>query len=350
MIRPILTTFFSIAVLGFVAFSQTPFSESTAYRPRPVADSDKKKKPEKKKGEPAIEPALVGGSQIVTIPVSVFDKTGVFVSGLTKADVNVFVDDVEVPVQGFERSMDPLSVILLLDSSPSAMELVKTMKEQAWKLVQALPSNARVMVIDFNSKMNVRTQMTIDRAATQAAISKVKMGDGTSLYSAIRTMYEKVIPQIPGRSVIVLMSDGVDTTSTSSTFANSLREVEKGDVSYYPIYFDTFRYVTSARNRRIDPHLEALLRQHRRAVTVGYSGDEYKVGLVYLNDLAVQSGGRVFSSEQFETRMRSLMDELSGKYYVTISVPKTGTGSRPLRVRVNRPALTVFARGSFLEY
>ena len=347
MIKNILTNLCAIAVFGCVAFSQTPYSESTSYKPRPAADSDKKKKPEKKKAEPTAEPAVVSGSGIVTIPVSVWDKTGVLVNGLTKADLNIFVDGVEVPVVGFERSRDPLNVILLLDSSPSAMELVKTMKEQAWKLVQALPSNARVTVIDFNSKMNVRTEMTSDRAATQAAITKIKMGDGTSLYSAIRTMYDKVIPQVPGRKVIVLMSDGVDTTSTGSTFANSLREVEKGDVSYYPIYFDTFRYVSGVRNRQTDPRLEALLRQLGNP---GMSEDEYKIGLAYLNDLAVQSGGRVLSSEKIDdAAIRLLIDELSSKYYATVSVPKTGTGSRQLKVRINRPGLTVFARGSFIE-
>jgi hypothetical protein len=199
--------------------------------------------------------------------------------------------------------------------------------------------------------LNVRSQPTTDREATRKAISKVSMGDGTSIYSAVRFMYEKILPTVPGRKTIVLMTDGVDTTSESSTFAKSLAEVEKEDVTVYPVYVDTFGDSRRVRSLQND-WIAQILRQSNIPGSFplpGSSEAEYKTGLIYLNDLAAASGGRIFSSEKLHDATPSLLGELASRYYVTITVPRKNIGSRPVRVRVNRPSLAVFARGSFLD-
>ena len=347
MTNKILTVICAIFLFAPAALAQGDYSESTPYKPREVDKADKKKKSEKKTD--AALAVIVGGNQTLTIPVSVFDRSGRFISGLTQEDVSIFVDGAEVPVVKFEKSAEPVSVILILDSSPSAAVRFKTMQEQAWKFVQALPSEVKVMVVDFNSMLNVRSKLTGSRAETQEAIAKAKMGGGTSLYSAIRTMYEKVLPQVPGRNVIVLMTDGVDTTSQNSTFAKSLSTVETADVSIYPIYYDTF--ADRAKTRSIGQNNLPIdwVGLFSRLPVTGSAEAEYKRGLVYINDLAAASGGRIFSSEKLEAGTKSLVEELSSKYYATIVVPKTGAASRPVRVRVRRSNLAVFARGSFID-
>jgi hypothetical protein len=171
------------------------------------------------------------------------------------------------------------------------------------------------------------------------------MGDGTSLYSAVHALYEKVLPMIQGRKVIILMTDGVDTTSRSSTFANSLAEVEKHDVTIYPVHFDSFGDHARQTKGRIDPWvLQAL---GNRAL--GTSKAENNRGSMYLSDLAATSGGRMFSSENIGAGIPSLTTELASRYYATITVPRNGLSSRQIRVRVNHPSLAVFARSSFIE-
>ena len=53
--------------------------------------------------------------------------------------------------------------------------------------------------------------------------------------------------------------------------------------------------------------------------------------------------------EKLADGTKSLLGELANRYYVTITVPRKNIGSRPVRVRVNRPSLAVFARGSFFD-
>jgi VWFA-related protein len=350
-----------ICVVVGGAAAQTNYSESAAYKPRPIAipKKDRKKKTDEKDKAATVPVSNVArdvnasGSITVTIPVSVLDRTGWAVGGIKKEEFSVFVDGTEVPIVAFEQDKEPPTMALVMDSSPSTALKFQTMQEHVTKLIGALPSDMKVMVVDFNIKLNVHTQPTTNRSEALAAISNVKFGDGTSIYSAMQFMWDKILSQVPGRKVVVLMTDGVDTTSQNSNFAKSLMAVEKEDVTIYPIYFDT----KNDHARRMIGTDDWVLQTLRRngvfspgiPSTPGSSETEYQKGLTYLDDLAATSGGRIFSSEKLGDGTKSLLGELANRYYVTITVPRKNIGSRPLRVRVNRPSLAVFARGSFFD-
>jgi VWFA-related protein len=357
MISKCLISFLMICVLASAGISQQTYSESTGYKPRQFAESKKERKKKADDNNQLVVPpnTNVEGEVTVTIPVAVLDRTGSAIGGVTRQEVSVFVDDIEVPISTFEQDKEPLNVILMLDSSPSAAFRFEKMKEQAKTFINALPSEMKVMVVDFNTEMNMRSQPTTDRTATQAAISKkIKMGDGTSIYGAVQILYEKVLPSVAGQKVIVLMTDGVDTTSEKSTFAKSLAAVEKDDVTIYPVYVDTFADRGRLQKNAQDWIAQVLGNVNRNTIGTlssppGSSEVEYKKGLIYLQDLASASGGRVLSSEKLEDGTKSLLSEFANRYYVTVKVPRKNAGSRMIRVRINRPSLAVFARGSFVE-
>src|SRR5580765_661386 len=54
-------------------------------------------------------------TNIVTMPVSVLDRDGRFISGLQKSDFKIYEDGVEQKVDYFQSVEQPFSVILLLD-------------------------------------------------------------------------------------------------------------------------------------------------------------------------------------------------------------------------------------------
>ena len=149
------------------------------------------------------------------------------------------------------------------------------------------------------------------------------------------------------------MTDGVDTTSRKSSYAASIAEVEKSDVSIYPVLYETMNDYPR-RNGLSQDWIAEILRQTGRpsmppGTLPGGTAAEYRRGKDYLTDLAEASGGRVIPAEKFDGRAGSLAAELEGKYYATVSVPKLGIASRPLKVRINRPRLKVYARASFIE-
>jgi len=353
MVSKTLVFLLMISVLASAGISQATYSESTAYRPREFSDSKKERKKETKtKAENGL--GAVENEVTVTIPVAVLNQSGLAIGGLTRHEVSVFVDDVELPISAFEQYIEPLNLILMLDSSPSPALPIEKIREQAVKLVKALPTDTKVMVIDFNVQINVLSQLTTNRAETLASISKIETGDSTSIYAAIRTLYEKILPPIAGRKVVVLISDGVDWSSEKSTFANSLREVEKEDVTIYSIYDGTRTVYVDPPDKPHDP-ITLLLRNRDVGTrdwpsTRGASETDHKKGFDYLKDLASASGGRVLSSEKMETGgIKSLLSEFANRYYIIVKVPRKNAGSRTIRVRVNRPSLRVLARGSFVE-
>lgn len=336
---------FGLGCLASGALGQT-YSESTGYRPTALTKDDRKKL-DKKSATSSV--ANVASDITVTIPLAVMDHSGTYNLALTKADVGVFVDDVEVPIASFDEDKQPLNVVLLIDSSPSANEMFKTIKQDASLLVASLPADAKVAVVDFNDGVKVRCALTTDRGAAQTAISKIRMANGTSLYEGIEALYQRVLSVVPGRKVVILFSDGVDTTSDDSTYGLSLREVEKEDVAVYPVYYDTFIDINK---RDIGTgSFSGSMREltQRLPPARGSTAAEYKIGRSYINDLATASGGRIFFGGRMQDATRSLLDEWANRYYVTIRLPRKTLESRRLRVRVNRPSVAVFARGSFIE-
>lgn len=333
------------------AVGQATYSESSGYKPLPIAliQNDLWKKPDKNGKDATQPPANSEGDITVKIPLAVMDRSGSFTGGLTKADVNVFVDDVEVPLVAFEQDKQPMNVVLVVDSSPSVRDLFKGIKTQASKLVAALPPDVKVMIVDLNEEVKVRSRLTTNREDTQAAISRIRMGDGTALYAGLEALYQKVLFEVAGPKVIILMTDGVNTTSEESTYATSLSEVEKNDATIYPVRFDTFmawakRKTPSGPMSVINADLAKLF-----ALPRGSTIAEHQIGLMYLLDLATISGGRVFSSDTVDDATRSMLAEWASRYYITITLPRKTSESRRLRVRVNRPSVTVLARGSFVE-
>ena len=293
-------------------------------------------------------PASATQRRSVVIPVSVLDRMGAPVSNLSREAFTVFVDGTAVAVEGFEKPTSLPNVVLLLDMSPSTFKRIEDIRAKARDFVLALPAGTKVMVAEFHSQMNIRSQLTDDRDQIQKAISNTQVGDGTSLYTAMQTLSGKVLPSIPGRTVVVLFTDGVDTTSTSGTYKSSVLEVGSTDASIYPVYYDTS---VDANLRPPRPRLDPFLFPPGTIPTRGIAGmseREYERGREYLEDLAAVSGGRLLSASKFEASMKSLAAELASKIYLRISIADADS-RRSVRVRVNRPSLKVISRGALLE-
>ena len=305
----------------------------------------------KDKDEPTSRPVPASATEPrpVIIPVSVLDRTGAPVSNLSKDDFTVFVDGAAIAVEAFEKPTSLPNVILLLDMSPSAFEQIEDIRLKALDFALELPAGTKVMVAEFHSQMNIRSQFTDDRVQIEKAISNTKVGDGTSLYTAIQTLSQKVLPAIAGKTVVVLFTDGVDTTSTSGTYRSSVLEIGSSDASIYPVYYDTS---VDANMRPPRPRLDPFLFPPGTIPTRGIAGmseREYERGREYLEDLAAVSGGRLMPAAKFDAGIRSLAAELASKIYLRISIAHAADSRRSIKVRVNRPGLKVISRGALLE-
>lgn len=346
-------------------FEQNNYSESKPYIPTefepPKGKSKKESKSKKSSNENnraaiAITPqAIQNGSDNVEktfkIPVSVFNRNGDPVLNLTKSDFKVFINDAEQEISNFEIEDEPLNLFLILDVSPSMENNIEDIKRFATELTAALKPEDKVQIIKFAENVKALTELTNDRKLIEKAIRKLDWEDGTSLYDSIPSVLERNIKLVSGRATVVFLSDGVDTTSRRQSYETSLVAAEKSNAVFFTFYLDTYQDFSKI---KLPPGAILLPPPNSNFPrTRGVTKVEYEIGKQYMLDLAWLSGGKPFEirkiSELKSADFVKIPAFLKPQYTIGITLPhSTNAELGQIKVRVNRPNLTVQARGSLI--
>jgi VWFA-related protein len=324
------------------AKSQPPTVATDATKPADAAAAD--------------EDVLKIESNLVTIPVSVFDRSGLYIPNLRQTDFKIFENGAEQEIAYFGTSEKPFTVILLIDVSPSTSYKIDEIRSAATAFVEQLKAQDSVMVIEFDASVDVLTEATNDRPKIFKAISRAKFGDGTSLYDAVDFSLRKRLDKIEGRKAIVLFTDGVDTSSSRADFESTLQDAEETDAMIFPIYYNTFlenRGIGTGGAMSTPPTLGYPL-PGSSSGAIGTSSEEYTRGRAYLTQLAAATGGRVFRPEStpggLTAAFEGIAEELRRQYNIGYYPQSEGTVGerRQIKVRVNRPKLVIRSRDSYI--
>ena len=274
---------------------------------------------------------------LVTIPVSVIDRQGHFVTNLRQQDFQVLEDDKPQEVAYFAATEQPITVALLLDVSSSAEFKIEDIQSAAMTFIKQLKPVDKVMIIAFDKKVRVLNEATSDREQLLKAIRKAKMKDGTSLYDAVDFALNSRLNQVQGRKAIVLFTDGVDSTSHLSDFRSTIGKAEEFDATIFTVHYDTYE---PARDDGKTGY--------------GVTREEYATGAEYVKDLAAKTGGRMYEADatagNLETAFSNIAEELRWQYNLGYYPPESGkSGDRKqIKVRVNRQDIAVRARDSYV--
>lgn len=283
-------------------------------------------------------------TDLITIPVSVFDRDGLYIPNLQRAEFKIFEDGVEQEIAYFGTADKPFTVVLLLDTSLSTNYKIEEIRQAAVAFVDQLKSEDAVMVIEFDGNVNVLTEVTRERPKIYKAIGKADFGYGTSLYDAVDFSLRKRLNKIEGRKAIVLFTDGVDTTSHKAAYDTTLNLAEEADALVFPIYYNTFDWNRNGPGAQLPGILNP----------VGTRPEDYELGRKYLTELAEYTGGRVFRPEAtpggLKAAFEGIAEELRRQYNIGYIPKNPGTtGQRKqIKVRVNRPNLVLRARDSYV--
>lgn len=275
---------------------------------------------------------------LISIPVSVFDRNGFYIPNLVQENFKIFENDKEQEIAYFGTTEKPFTVVLLLDTSPSTEFKIEEIQDAAIAFINELQAQDKVMVVEFDENMNILAKPTNDKKKLTKAIRKADFGGGTSLYDAVDLAFNKYLDKIEGRKAVVLFTDGVDTTSDNANYESTLNESEESDVLVFPIYYNTYK-----ENNMINGAKMAR----------GTSIKEYETGKTYLEEIAEQTGGRVFAAASpigLKKAFTGIAEELRRQYNIGYYPGEMGkNGERKLiKVRVNRPNLIIQARGSYI--
>ena len=268
---------------------------------------------------------------LVPIHASVRDGRGRPLRGLQQTDFEVFDGGVRQRIVTFEADESaPISVAFLIDVSGSMsvagkLSLARTTISSLLGSLQSGRDEAALYT--FDSTLDERQALTRNLDTVARAFPVIEPYGNTSLYDAIAAMAQRVKEQATARRAIVVITDGVDTSS----------QLTAPEVSGLASSIDLPVYVIAA----IATADRGNLMGDRTVPVEGYAAD--------LRHLADWTGGTllVASSELEAARQAAvLVAELRHQYILGIDAA-SASGWRALSVHVRAKSAVVKARSGY---
>jgi Ca-activated chloride channel homolog len=268
-------------------------------------------------------PTPPGNEQIKTfevrLPVTVLDKKKL-VSGLTQKDFQVLEDGVPQEVTSFttDKTNPPVFVGVLMDTSPSAAGKLGFSKEAAGNFLHTVVTlrKDKAAFMTFDNEVNLRQDFTDKLDLLQKAVDKVKKpGSQTALYDAVWLFADEKLRNVPGRRVMVIITDGDDTFSRAD-LNDAIDIAQRTETTIFGIS-------TKAGFLGTVPGVEAG--------TVKDRGDKY------LTQLCEQTGGEAFFTGDMlalERAFQKISEELKSQYIITYRPANQNYDGRTRKIEV----------------
>jgi Ca-activated chloride channel family protein len=274
-------------------------------------------------------PTFKSGVAVVPITALVRDSRNRIVRNLARDDFRVLEQGQPRPIVDFRSKTDaPISVAFLFDTSGSmsvASNLDKGKQFVQHFLNQMDPASDEAALFTFHRSLREEVPFTNERSRIDRALDGVGPWGLTSLYDAVAETAKQLGNRPAPRRAVVVISDGVDTSSALSS----------PEVAALASAIDVPVYVIAV----VSP-LDSPSR------TSGGSAERTRGAL---SDLAYWTGGdllEVTGSEQAGLATKELLTVLRQQYFLAIESSPT-PGWYQLEVKTRRPGLTVRARSAY---
>ncbi len=287
-------------------------------------------------------PVFRTGVDTVPIYATVLDEFGDFVQHLTEDQFEVRDDGKVQPVTFFEAGFQPITAVMLIDTSQSVTLSLDLEREAAEQFVVRLMPEDRARVGSFSHNIFISPAFTGDRDELLRVIrDDLDIGNPTRLWDAIDETITDLKP-LGGRRVIVVLTDGSDTFSHKGS-GEVLDRARAEGVLLYAIRVPGSRRIPEVLPA---PSPHDLLMQLKRDQTPPRGS--YNV----LPDMARLTGGTSMPlgrNDDVNSMFTRLISELHGQYVLGFTPALIDGRVHNLKVRVKQPQhLTVRARQSYI--
>lgn len=216
--------------------SPGPIAEPVSAGSRSRATRSDKRESETESGEEVdSSDVLRVSSVLVPIPATVIDASGQVLTSLRREDFELRVDGQLRTIAEISRSETPVRLAMLFDNSGSVDFAREFEKQAAISFFRkVLRPQDQAAIYSVGTRSYLAQPLTNDIGKLEHTISHFRSPWGaTSLFSAIIDA-ASYLSSTPGRKVVVVVSDGVDTTSKVD-FQNVLKHVLTSDCQVYTV-------------------------------------------------------------------------------------------------------------------
>jgi Ca-activated chloride channel family protein len=271
----------------------------------------------------AQQPTFRSGTQIVSLFVTVTDAQKRLVPNLVQQDFEVLDNDKPQPIVFFQNEVQPITVVVMLDTSGSMTGSIPLLRAAAEQFVIRLLPADKGRLGAFNDKIQFSSRFTSDRDELVSDIKELDYGNGTKLWDAVAASLDE-LKGIEGRRIVVVFTDGDDNMSRAG-LGTIVERARAEEVMIYAIGLESV-YFTGTRMVRSSPD----------------SG---------LRKIADETGGGYFelkkTADLAPTFTRVAL-ELHSQYVLGFTPTQLDNKVHKLTVRLKQPGMTARARRSYL--
>jgi VWFA-related protein len=261
-------------------------------------------------------------SEEKTVFVSVLDKAGAPVTGMTPGDFIVREDGMAREVLRVSPANEPMQIALLVDNSQEIDPHLIDLRRGISAFVKEIGPNNEVALIGLGERPTVLVDYTKDKARLEAGANKIfpRTGSGTHVLEAIVEASEALKKRKAARPVIVVF------TAEGPEFSELYHEMVLDAVRESGAALHTMKLLTRRGNSTRDRAMQELD--------------------MTFSDGTQETGGRredLITSMALADEFKEVATELNHQYQVVYSRPRTLIPPKERDVTLKRPELTVRA-------
>jgi VWFA-related protein len=260
-------------------------------------------------------------SETVPVYATVTDRDGRLVPDLRQEHFQVFDDGEPQEITIFKSDVQPITVVVMLDTSGSMTANIDLLKIAAERFVLRLLPDDRARIGSFSDKIIISPEFTNDRDELMRVLrDDIQYGNPTFLWDATYDSMEAMADET-GRRVVLVFTDGDDSFSVRYSYRQVLERAREDDFMIYAIGLQS-NFL--GRTTRPDRNLRRI---------------------------AAETGGGYFEltrTDDLNSTFTRVADELHRQYVIGFTPQNLDGRVHELEVRTNVMGATVRARQSYV--
>lgn len=276
-------------------------------------------------------PAFRSNSTLVVVPVTVMDRRGAIVNGLSGNAFTLTENGVPQPIQSFSEDDAPVSLGIVLDLSGSMKGVLGAAKESLRTMLKDANPGDELFLNGVSSAPRAYSGFEDSTEETMRRIESEQAEGYTALIDTVYASVQELRSGAHPRKALVVISDGMDNHSRY-TREELLRLAVESDAQIYTI-------ATVASPNPVQAPKPLMKTEAQR-------------GLAFLEDLAERTGGVSFvvSNGAEIAKAAARIDQALRNQYVIGYVPREDRASgqwRKIRVKVAGSGMRAYARTGY---